>query len=114
MGATLSASCGACGHSAHASQGRGFASDETPAPVICHACGDVRSADVAANQPTCFKCGSADVTPMADLRAPDEAAEQPSNPGRFIVAPPDGPGGRYLCPACGKHELRFHVIGLWD
>ena len=114
MGAIVDAEC-ECGYQAPGLQlGCGFEGPALRFPCLCARCRKVVVVDLLVSA-ACPKCGTQTV-PVDDAQPPVDAGAE-----LFSSSQADQAGrrhtlyyGRYSCPKCGRQQLRFMEVGLWD
>jgi len=117
MGSSVIARC-SCGYDTEVQTGCGFAGP-TPDyfPALCRMCAEVVPADATASPTTCDDCGS-----KVELYDAPELQQKKGRrtvvDGRTLTVPEIRHrlnNGAYLCPTCGRFELRFEIGGMcWD
>jgi hypothetical protein len=123
MGTIFLSSC-ECGFEKTLMIGRGMRDDDSVsmAPALCKNCRDIKMVNIHSKDRKCFGCDG-------DLRVyddPSKVLENPSQPhggGELYIVhasePTEGENADfdhigYLCPACGKFEMIFKLVGNWD
>ena len=119
--------CSACGYSGEAIVGGTMAGFRTshPFPATCGCSKEIVSVNMARQPHRCAKCGGSDFRLYGDqTRSAAEAKvlverrrrdPELSAPSKALLAPEGDANhtrlswdeGAHICPACGKHELRF-------
>ena len=128
MGQVKPFACSACGYSGQATIGGTMAGFRTnnPFPAICRCSREVVSVNMAKHPHKCAECGGSDFklygdqTRSAASEAKVLAERQRRGPklsalSKALFGDEDDAKhtrlfwdeGAHICPACGKHELRF-------
>jgi predicted RNA-binding Zn-ribbon protein involved in translation (DUF1610 family) len=126
MGQVQSFACSACGYSGEATVGGTMAGFRTndPFPAICRCSKEVVSVNMAKQPHKCAECGGSnfklygDETRSASSEAEVLTERRRHEPESFRA---EGAAehrklfwdeGAHICPACGKHGLRFSSPSL--
>jgi len=106
MGSIINAVC-KCGYQVHdcfVGVGMDYTQSlKNPEPAICFHCSSLQIVNYNSQRPRCSTCKKEIHFYL------DDSALSTSPSGEAICC-----SSTYLCPKCGKMDMEFNVVGVWD